>query len=250
MAHGVLRALSIAQTAHRIDGKRLPTAGNLCPLFASNLMKGPCVPAPATAIQFEDALLVEQSQQGDMAAFGQLVAKYQDKVFNTCWRISGSRDDAADLTQEVFCKVLEALDRFQGKSRFYTWVFRIAVNESLSHRRKAGRTVNVTSDDGNPNPIENQASSLVRQTGGENPVDPQAAAQARETQALVAAALDDLDDEHRAAVVLRDIEGLDYAEIAEVLNIPPGTVKSRLHRGRMALRERLERVLNDSKRAS
>lgn len=243
MAHGVLRPLRIAQTARRIDGKRLRTGGNFRPSFASKLMKGQCVPAPATAIQFEDGLLVEQAQQGDMAAFGQLVAKYQDKVFNTCWRISGSRDAAADLTQDVFCKSLEALGRFQGKSRFYTWVYRIAVNESLSHRRKAGRMISMGSDDGNPNAIENQASTLVRQTSGQNPVDPQKAAQTRETQALVTAALDDLDDDYRAAVVLRDIEGLDYAEIAEVLGIPPGTVKSRLHRGRTALRERLERVL-------
>lgn len=201
------------------------------------------MPAPATAIQFEDASLVEQCRQGDMAAFGQLVAKYQDKVFNTCWRISGNRDDAADLTQDVFCKALESIGTFEGKSRFYTWLFRIAVNRAISYRRRSQRTVNLSADGDDPMPMDHQAAGLMRRTGKSNPGGPSVEAQDRETQALVAQAVDDLDDEFRAVVVLRDIEGLDYGEIADVLDLPSGTVKSRLHRGRLALRQRLQGVL-------
>ncbi|MBN1344928.1 MAG: sigma-70 family RNA polymerase sigma factor [Phycisphaerae bacterium] len=202
------------------------------------------MPAPATAIQFEDSLLVEQCQQGDMAAFAQLVAKYQDKVYNTCWRISGSRDDAADLTQDVFCKALESMGKFKGKSGFYTWVFRIAVNQSISHRRRSSRTVNLTTDNDDPAPVNRQADGLMRRTGRGEPSDPAAQAQDRELQALVTQALDELEDDHRAIVVLRDVEGLDYSEIAEVLEIASGTVRSRLHRARAALRERLTKVLD------
>jgi RNA polymerase sigma-70 factor, ECF subfamily len=202
------------------------------------------LPAPATAIQFEDATLVEQCQQGDMAAFGQLVAKYQDKVYNTCWRISGSREDAADLTQEAFCRALESIGKFQGRSGFYTWVFRIAVNLSIGHRRRESRVVNLIADEDDPMPVEHQAASLMRRTGRGEPANPQMEAQKRETLNLVAEAVGELDDEYRTVVVLRDIEGFDYAEIAEILSVPTGTVKSRLHRGRMALRERLEGILD------
>ena len=177
-----------------------------------------------------------------MAAFGQLVAKYQDKVYNTCWRISGSRDDAADLTQEAFCKALESIGRFEQKSTFYTWVFRIAVNQAISYRRRSQRTVNLGGEEGNPMPIDQQAAGLRRRMGKEDPPGPASEALSRETQALVARALDELDDEYRSAVVLRDIEGFDYREIAAILDVPTGTVKSRLHRGRTALRERLRHV--------
>lgn len=201
------------------------------------------MPAPATAIQFEDALLVEQCQHGDMAAFGQFVAKYQDKVYNTCWRISGNREDAADLTQEAFCRALESIAKFQGKSGFYTWVFRIAVNLAIEHRRKEQRTVNLIADEDDPMPGEHQAVNLMRRTGRAEPRGPSAEVQNREAIELVAKALDELDDEYRTAVVLRDIEGFDYGEIAEMLDVPTGTVKSRLHRGRMALRDRLQGLL-------
>ena len=205
------------------------------------------MPAPATAIQFEDALLVEQCQEGDMAAFGQLVAKYQDKVYNTCWRMIGNREDAADLTQEAFCKALAAIGSFQRRGGFYTWVFRIAVNLTISYRQRARRTVNLSgSDDDEDDALsfENQAAGLMRRTGRGNPTSPEADAHGREVQALVAQALDALEDDYRSAVVLRDIEGFDYGEIAEILDVAPGTVKSRLHRGRMALRERLRAVLD------
>jgi RNA polymerase sigma-70 factor (ECF subfamily) len=189
-------------------------------------------------------LLVEQSQQGDMAAFGQLVAKYQDKVYNTCWRISGSREDAADLTQETFCRALESIGRFQRKSCFYTWVFRIAVNQAISHKRRAQRTITMTGTENEPMPIDQQAAGLRRRTGRDNPADPPTEVQDREIQAMVIQALEALEPDYRTAIVLRDVEGFDYSEIAEILDVPTGTVKSRLHRGRMALREQLQGVLD------
>jgi len=186
-----------------------------------------------------------------MAAFGQLVAKYQDKVYNTCWRMIGNREDAADLTQEAFCKALAAIGSFQRRGGFYTWVFRIAVNLTISYRQRARRTVNLSGSDDDEDSVlslENQAAGLMRRTGRDNPASPEVDAHGREVQALVAQALDGLEDEYRAAVVLRDIEGFDYGEIAEILDVAPGTVKSRLHRGRMALRERLRTVLDVAER--
>ncbi len=200
------------------------------------------MPASAAPIQFEDSLLVEQCQGGDMGAFAQLVAKYQDKVYNTCWRIGGSRQDAGDLTQEAFCKALESIGDFRRKSGFYTWIFRIAVNLSISHRRKAGRTVNLGSEEAGPSGIDQQAAGLIRRVDKEDR-DPAAEAERHQTRALVVEAVAELDEEFRTAVVLRDIEGFDYDEIADILDVPVGTVKSRLHRGRMALRKRLAPLL-------
>ena len=91
---------------------------------------------PATTVKFEDAVLVRQVQAGEVVAFADLVRKYQDRVYNTCLRICGNREDASDLAQEAFLKAFESIGSFRGKSAFYTWLFRIAVNMSISHRRK------------------------------------------------------------------------------------------------------------------
>jgi RNA polymerase sigma-70 factor, ECF subfamily len=201
--------------------------------------------APSLAIPFDDAFLVQQVQQGEMAAYGQLVAKYQDRVYNACLRICGDPECARDLTQETFLKAMEAIGRFEGKSGFYTWVFRIAVNLCLSQRRKAGQatTVSIHQDSGDWD-LNGQAAGLRvrRDTSG----DPSRPIFQRECQEAVRAAIDSLEPEHRAVVVLKDVESLDYSRIAEILNVPTGTVKSRLHRARMELREKLRSYMADS----
>ena len=185
-------------------------------------------------VPLEDLELVEKVKAGETEAYAGLVHKYQDRVFNACWRICGHMEDARDLTQEAFLKALEGIAGFRQQSGFYTWVFRVAVNLALSHRRKAGTRRAVSLDQGGA--TGTQAEDLARRVRGSPGDDPAARASEAELQGQVARALQALDDDHRAVVVLRDIEGFGYHEIGEILDIPTGTVKSRLYRARMALR--------------
>jgi RNA polymerase sigma-70 factor, ECF subfamily len=217
----------------RIHGK----PGNRTGLPASNHKDLPV--SPAAAIAIEDLALVEQTQQGDMAAFGRLVTKYQDRVYNTCWRLCGNVEDARDLTQDAFLRALQAIDRFQGKAGFYTWLFRIAVNLAISHRRKGRHAVQLSLHDSDGTRlIDSQAAGLVRRIGPRG-MDPSVTMETREAHRVLLRVLEEMDDEFRTVLVLRDVESFDYHEIGEILDVPPGTVKSRLHRARMALREKL-----------
>jgi len=169
-----------------------------------------------------------------MAAFGRLVTRYQDRVVNTCWRVCGSRDDAEDLAQDALLKALAAIGSFQKRASFFTWLYRIAVNVAIAHRRKLARAPRRS--------LHGPQGELLadRQSGRADSEDPSAPLSARETERKLLAGLDELDDDHRAVIVLRDLEGLDYQQMAEVLELPVGTVKSRLHRARMELKMRLK----------
>ena len=186
----------------------------------------------------DEAVLVDSARTGDMNAFSRLVAQYQDRVLNTCWRISGRPDDAEDLAQETFLKALESIGTFRRQSGFYTWLFRIAVNVSISHRRRKGRMPRLSLYSG-----DGQGDLADTLAAGTRAPEPSARMSARETQRLVQDGLDSLDEDQRAIIVLRDIEGFDYHQIAEIIEVPEGTVKSRLHRARMELKERLRRVV-------
>ncbi len=192
----------------------------------------------AATISFEDAALVEQCRQGDMLAFGSLVAKYQERIFNMVFRMCGRRADAEELAQETFLKALERINQFRGQSKFYTWLFRIAANLTISHRRRGGR-VRFQSLSGPDEFEQNQADNLTAAMARKRNPAPEAAAMAAEANRRVMEALEELDDEFRLVVVLCDMEGMDYAQIAQVLNLPIGTVKSRLHRARCELRDKL-----------
>lgn len=190
----------------------------------------------------EDAELVRQVKGGRSEAYGELVRKYQDRVFNTCWRICGNLEDARDLTQEAFLKAFESLADFRERSGFYTWIFRVAVNLALSDRRKAARR-RMVSLDADSGAAGTQAEVLAKQVGRTAYDDPTRSATESELHGCVARALQALDDDHRAVIVLRDLEGLDYREIADILEIPLGTVKSRLHRARMAVYQTIQPAL-------
>lgn len=190
----------------------------------------------------DDAPLVEQVKAGDMAAFSRLVVKYQDRILNTCWRLIGNLDDARDLAQESFLRAMQSINSFQYKASFYTWLFRIAVNLSISHRRKSARQAKLSLHQAEGAEPRNQASDLVDQMASAEP-EPSQKLSARETQEQVARALDELEDAHRILIVLRDIENFDYQQISEILSLPVGTVKSRLHRARLSLRDRLRPML-------
>jgi RNA polymerase sigma-70 factor (ECF subfamily) len=181
-----------------------------------------------------DQELIERVVAGDGGAFGTIVERYEDRLYNAIYRLVGSADDARDLLQDTFIKAYENLGTFRGGSGLYTWLFRIAVNTSLTHRRKRKWfQVGPASDEGDPVPT-------VADTAAADPSDALVAA---EIEAQVQQALDSLDDEHRTVVVLRDIQHFDYHEIAEILEVPAGTVKSRLHRARLMLREKLKPLL-------
>jgi len=189
-------------------------------------------------IAFDDAALVAQTRSGDMRAYGTLVAKYQDRIYNLVCRMTGNAADGEDLAQETFMRALERLDQFRGRSQFYTWLFRIAVNLTISDRRRAGR-VRFHSLTGPDEFEQTQSEQLTAHIAKRRAPAPDARSLAGERQKRVFDALDCLEDEFKIVVVLRDIEDMDYAGIADVLGVPVGTIKSRLHRARCILKEKL-----------
>lgn len=190
----------------------------------------------------DDAILVTQCRDGDSAAFERLIIKYQDRIYNVILKISGNKDDAAELTQETFVKLLEKIDTFKGNSAFYTWLFRIAVNLTFNYCKRRAK-VPMKSLDKTAVEGDGDAVQLKAFLADKSEVDPAVIAQKKETGELIMKSLTRLEDDQRTVLVLRDIEGMAYAEIAETLDIELGTVKSRLSRARSNLRDILEAVL-------
>ncbi len=182
-------------------------------------------------------------QQGDAVAMQRLIVKYQDRIFNVILKICSNRDDAAELTQETFVKFIEKINTFKMQSAFYTWLFRIAVNLSLNFCRRRFKVTMHSIDTPAGPKAENACQQLRSFLVNEKEIDPLVAAQNREVGEIIVRALSRLEDKQRAVVVLRDIEGMAYAEIAESLDVEIGTVKSRISRGRENLREILKAVL-------
>ena len=194
-------------------------------------------PAAPLRTPLTDQELVSRTIGGDGAAFAAIVERYQDRLHNAIYRLVGSAEDARDLLQDTLVKAYENLDGFRGGSSLYTWLFRIAVNTALSHRRKRKWThvgLGPVSDD------DPAAEGNWPDPSAPDPADPIMAA---ETETAVQHALDALDEEHRTVVVLRDIQHCDYRDMAEILGVPAGTVKSRLHRARLMLRDKLKPLL-------
>ncbi len=197
----------------------------------------------ATHINIEDPILVKRCSQGDTAAMERLILKYQNRLYNVILRICANPDDAAELTQDTFVKVIESIDGFQGRSSFYTWAFRIAVNLTLNHCKRHVK-IALKSMDAEVEGCPDQAHPSLRDLlSNERAPDPADLAQAKELQNAAIRSLMQLDDDHRAVVVLRDLEGMTYAQIADVLDIELGTVRSRLSRARSHLREILEAMV-------
>jgi RNA polymerase sigma-70 factor (ECF subfamily) len=196
----------------------------------------------AANISIDDAVLVEQCQQGDSVATERLILRYQNRIYNAILKMCGNADDAAELTQDTFVKVIENIDKFEGRSGFYTWAFRIGVNLTLNYCKR-GAKLGLMSLDAEENEHSGQAKQVLKEflTDDSSP-NPAVVASSKELCEIVMKALMNLADEQRAVVVLRDIEGMNYAQIAEVLDIEIGTVRSRLSRARSNLREIVEAV--------
>lgn len=165
----------------------------------------------------DDASLASAAAAGDRAALEQLLDRHADRVHAVCRRVVGHPEDALDATQEALIAIARGIGRFDGRSAFTTWLYRVATNAALDELRRKGRR---------PRPVE----TLPEPTAAASPLDEQVGARLD-----VEAALANVPEEFRVAVVLRDLCDLDYAEIAEVLDVPAGTVRSRISRGRAAL---------------
>ena len=192
----------------------------------------------------DDHSLVLACRAGQTEAFGTLVARYQGRLHPTILRLVGSVEDTEDILQDSFVRAFEKLDQFQGDSSFYTWIYRIAVNLALSsHRRRRVRSILKPR-------LNRRAAAPLGDPADESPdADPAVALERVERERLVAAALKKLGPEHRAVVVLKDFDGHRYEEISAILDVPIGTVRSRLHRARCELRELLRGVVDLEERS-
>ena len=193
-------------------------------------------------ISLDDATLVRQCQNGNLEAMSCLIVKYQDRIYNAILKICQNHDDAAELTQDTFVKVLENINSFRGKSSFYTWLFRVAVNHTLNYCKRRFKLSPVSLDAENDQ-IEESKGKLAAVLAAPDGLDPAVVAQQKELSQIVVNLIGQLAQEYRVVLVLRDIEQMTYAEISEVLRIETGTVKSRLSRARAKLRQLLETVL-------
>ena len=184
---------------------------------------------PFHASDDPDAELVARWQAGESLAFDQLVRRHEKNVFRLLYRMLGNREEAEDAAQEAFLSLHRHGHRFRREARFSTFLYRVAANAALNRRRSLGRAR-----------AREKELALRQATGAHLPVaprDPEDAAHGSEIQQRVQAALVELPEELRVAVVLYDIEGQSYKVIAEILGVPEGTVKSRIHRARQGLRE-------------
>jgi RNA polymerase sigma-70 factor (ECF subfamily) len=185
--------------------------------------------------------LVRRCVSGDAAAWQEIVQQYNRRIYNICYRFSGSADDAADLTQEVFIKMYRTLSTYDTtRASFMTWVTTVTRNLLVDHFRK-GKYDRVT--DSLDATIGNQEDGLTLTDQLEDSsASPETRVRSQEIQKLVHEALRRLSPELREAVILRDLQDLDYKDIAKVLNVPEGTVKSRINRGRTELARLLQRT--------
>ncbi|RKY04836.1 MAG: RNA polymerase subunit sigma-24 [Planctomycetota bacterium] len=194
-------------------------------------------------IMVDDAILVRRCRDGDSIAVERLIIKYQDRIFNVILRICGNKDDAAELTQETFVKFIENIGSFAGRSAIYTWLYRIGVNLTLNYCKRRAKLPMLSLDAAARAEAGEGATRLKAFFADKDGLDPAVVAQDREIGEIVMQSLGKLDDDHRAVLVLRDIEGMAYAEIADTLDVRLGTVKSRLSRARGNLKEILDMVL-------
>jgi len=186
-----------------------------------------------------DPLFLERLRRGDAAAFEQLVAERSGEVYALLYRLTSEPEEARDLTQETFLRAFQAIGRFRGESDLKTWIYRIAINQARNRWRwwrRRRRDVTVSLDA----LVGEQEQPLIAHLQNAETVNPEEATMAREREGQLREALNGLRRAYREAVILRDIEGFTYEEIAATLQISIGTVKSRLSRGRLELRRKLE----------
>jgi len=200
------------------------------------------VHAEMAQIDIADAMLVERCRQGDSVAMERLILKYQNRIYNVILKMCSNPHDAAELTQDTFVKIIQNIAKFESKSSFYTWAFRIAVNLTLNYCQRSAR-LGLRSLDSEDYGSGKAAQALMDLLSDDSSPDPANVAQNKELCEIAVRSLMKMDDDQRMVIVLRDIEGMNYAQIAGVLQIKLGTVRSRLSRARSRLREVVEAML-------
>ena len=185
-----------------------------------------------------DQALVEKVQKGDKQAFDVLVLKYQNKIIQLVYRYVHDPEEARDVAQEAFIKAYKAIGRFRGDSAFYTWIYRIAINTAKNYLVASGRRPPKSDIDAQ------DAEQYDGATGLKEYATPERLLLKDEIQASIAKAIDELPDELRTAITLRELEGLSYEEIAQTMDCPIGTVRSRIFRARDAIDTRLKPLLD------
>ena len=180
----------------------------------------------------EEKSLIIKAKRGDIEAFEQLIEIYQKKVFNIALRMIGNYEDANDMAQEVFIRVFRSLKDFKEQSTFSTWIYRITTNVCLDEirKRKNKKVVYIDED------VKNDDGEIKRQVESDDPT-PELVAEKNYVKQVVNEAINMLSEEHRTVIVLRDIQGFSYEEIAKITKCPEGTVKSRINRARHALKD-------------
>lgn len=184
-----------------------------------------------------DDELVRRVQAGNVDAFEELVRRYDRRVYNICYRLMGNERDASEALQDAFMRAYRFINKFEFKSSFFTWLYRIATNVSLSKLRKRERVQVVSLDE----PVSPDGD--LRFEVPDYKYSPETMAQQRILRDALKEAVDKLPADYRSVVVLRDLEGLTNEEVGKVLNLSVAAVKSRLHRGRLAMRDKLAKFL-------
>jgi RNA polymerase sigma-70 factor (ECF subfamily) len=185
-----------------------------------------------------DWTVVQRVQAGNVGAFDQLVQKYREHIFSVIYNMTSNREDASDLTQETFIKAFQAIGRFQGKSAFFTWIYRIAINTTMTFLKKRNRRRFISYEK-----IDEEVSNteIFERLTAKNRTE--AGALVSELQEKLNDALQKLSPKHRTVVVLHEIEGLEHAEIAEITKTSVGTVRSRLHYAKQQLQSYLHEYI-------
>jgi RNA polymerase sigma-70 factor (ECF subfamily) len=186
-----------------------------------------------------DFVLVERCQNGDMGAYSELVNLYQRRVYSIAFSMLKNADDAMDVAQDAFVKVYRYINNFKGTSSFYTWLYRIVVNLCIDHMRRAGKMGNAEFDEKFHDRFIDESAGTVMSTGLNN--HPGKNVSRKELANLIDAAIGELPPYHRAVIVMREVEGMSYTDMARALKVSKGTIMSRLHHAR----QKLQRILGD-----
>jgi RNA polymerase sigma-70 factor (ECF subfamily) len=192
------------------------------------------LPDETEEVEVPDDELVLKSQQGDIHAFDQLVERYHSKIYGLTYNMTSNREDAEDLTQEIFIKAYEALPRFRGKSSFYTWLYRIAINKTINYRKKRNRKRALSLDQFDQEIKLDDVYHDLTAKGS-----PLRHISLSELQIKLNEALQNLSEKHRTVVVMHDMQGIPHEEIAKIVGASVGTVRSRLFYARRQMQSEL-----------
>lgn len=182
--------------------------------------------------------LIEKSKQGDIDSFEKLIRDHQQLAFNIAYRMLGNIEDAKDVSQDAFIKIFKSINSYKGDSSFSTWLYRIVTNTCIDELRKRNKRQILSYDI----PIATEEGEVERNLPDPGPT-PEDIVDRKESQRKIRDAINNLNEQHKAVIVLRDIKGFSYDQISEILECPEGTIKSRISRARSALKSLLEKEM-------